>query len=231
MVKMTKRMNLINSKVDTTKQYSFIEAISLLKELTTTNFIESVDISVHLNIDIKKSDQNIRGATVLPHGTGRSVRVIVFSHGQQAEDAKKAGADMVGMEELAKKIKNGYTKFDVVIASPDSMNLVKELGQILGTKGLMPNLKEGTITSNIKEAVNNAKTGQIRYRNDKNGIIHSTIGKINFDILKLKENLEFLLTNFKKFKTMQSKGDYIKKINISTTMGTGLCIDQSSLKF
>ncbi|HGJ5876177.1 MAG TPA: 50S ribosomal protein L1 [Arsenophonus sp.] len=229
MAKLTKRMRNIREKIDATKQYDISEAITLLKELATAKFVESVDVSINLGIDARKSDQNVRGATVLPHGTGRSVRVAVFTQGANAEAANAAGAELVGMEDLADKIKSGEMNFDVVIASPDAMRIVGQLGQILGPRGLMPNPKVGTVTSNIAEAVQNAKTGQIRYRNDKNGIIHTTIGKVDFDNNKLKENLEALLVALKKAKPSSAKGIYIKKINLSTTMGAGVAVDQAGL--
>lgn len=187
MAKLTKRAKLIRSKVDATREYDINEAVALLKELTAGKFLESVDVAVNLGIDARKSDQNVRGATVLPHGTGRTVRVAVFTQGANAEAAKAAGADIVGMEDLAEQVKKGVMDFDVVIASPDAMRVVGMLGQILGPRGLMPNPKTGTVTPNVAEAVKNAKAGQVRYRNDKNGIIHSTIGKIDFDADKLKK--------------------------------------------
>ncbi|BBU79004.1 50S ribosomal protein L1 [Escherichia coli] len=233
MAKLTKRMRVIREKVDATKQYDINEAIALLKELATAKFVESVDVAVNLGIDARKSDQNVRGATVLPHGTGRSVRVAVFTQGANAEAAKAAGAELVGMEDLAEQItgraEKGEMNFDVVIASPDAMRVVGQLGQVLGPRGLMPNPKVGTVTPNVAEAVKNAKAGQIRYRNDKNGIIHTTIGKVDFDADKLKENLEALLVALKKAKPTQAKGVYIKKVSISTTMGAGVAVDQAGL--
>ncbi|ASX26770.1 50S ribosomal protein L1 [Candidatus Williamhamiltonella defendens] len=229
MSKLSKRMRVIREKVDTAKQYDLDSAFLLLKELATAKFKESVDVAVNLGIDSRKSDQNVRGATVLPHGTGRSVRVAVFTQGANAEAANNAGAELVGMDDLATQIRNGEMNFDVVIASPDAMRVVGQLGQILGPRGLMPNPKVGTVTPNIAEAVTNAKAGQIRYRNDKNGIIHTTIGKIDFEAYKLKENLEALISALKKAKPATAKGLYIKKISLSTTMGAGLMIDQSAL--
>ncbi|EKE67378.1 50S ribosomal protein L1 [Gallaecimonas xiamenensis] len=229
MAKLTKRMRLIREKVNATKDYSISEAVALLKELATAKFVESVDVAVNLGIDARKSDQNVRGATVLPNGTGRSVRVAVFTQGANAEAAKAAGADIVGMEDLAEQVKAGQMDFDVVIASPDAMRVVGMLGQILGPRGLMPNPKVGTVTPNVAEAVKNAKAGQVRYRNDKNGIIHTTIGKVDFEEGKLKENLESLLVALKKAKPATSKGQFIKKVSLSTTMGAGVSIDQSSL--
>lgn len=227
MAKLTKRMRLIHGIVVKEKKYGVNEAIILLKELANAKFVESVDISVNLGIDARKSDQNVRGATVLPHGTGRSVRVAVFAQGGNAEAAKAAGAELVGMEDLAEQIKKGEMNFDVVIASPDAMRVVGQLGQILGPRGLMPNPKVGTVTVNVAEAVKKAKAGQVRYRNDKGGIIHSTIGKVNFEANALKENLESLVFALKKAKPASSKGVYIKKISLSTTMGPGVTIDES----
>lgn len=229
MAKLTKRMKAIQEKVDSTKLYEINEAVALLKELATAKFVESVDVAVNLGIEARKSDQNVRGATVLPHGTGRSVRVAVFTQGTSADAAKEAGADLVGMEDLAELVKKGEMNFDVVIASPDAMRIVGQLGQILGPRGLMPNPKVGTVTPNVAEAVKNAKSGQVRYRNDKNGIIHTTIGKVNFETNQIKENLEALLAALVKAKPASSKGVFIKKVSLSTTMGAGVAIDQSSL--
>lgn len=229
MAKLTKRMNVIRDRVDSNKQYEIIEALTLLKQLATAHFVESVDVAVNLGIDARKSDQNIRGSTVLPHGIGRSVHVAVFTQGVNAEAAKAAGADLIGMNDLAHQIKKGACNFDVVIASPDAMHVIGQLGHILGPRGLMPNPKFGTVTPNVAEAVKNSKSGQVRYRNDKNGIIHTTIGKVDFKAAQLKENLEALLIMLKKAKPAQSKGVYIKKVNLSTTMGAGVTIDQSSL--
>lgn len=228
MAKLSKRARLIREKVQA-RDYEINEAVSLLKELATAKFKESVDVAVNLGIDARKSDQNVRGATVLPHGTGRSVRVAVFTSGANVEKAKAAGADLVGMDDLAELVKKGEMNFDVVIASPEAMRVVGMLGQILGPRGLMPNPKTGTVTPDVATAVTNAKSGQIRYRNDKNGIIHATIGKVDFDNDKLKENLEALLGALKKAKPSTSKGVYIKKVSLSTTMGAGVAIDQSSL--
>ena len=229
MAKLTKRMRVIREKVDGTKEYGITEAVALLKELATAKFVESVDVAVNLGIDARKSDQNVRGATVLPNGTGRTVRVAVFTQGANAEAAKAAGADLVGMEDLADQIKKGEMNFDVVIASPDAMRVVGQLGQILGPRGLMPNPKVGTVTPNVVEAVNNAKAGQVRYRNDKNGIIHTTIGKVDFTTEQLQQNLEALLSALKKAKPSTSKGQFIKKVSISTTMGAGVAVDQATL--
>ncbi|NLJ92540.1 MAG: 50S ribosomal protein L1 [Aeromonadales bacterium] len=230
MAKLTKRMKQIRDRVDSTKEYQIDEAITLLKELATAKFVESVDVAVNLGIDARKSDQNVRGATVLPHGTGRDVRVAVFAQGANAEAAKEAGAELVGMEDLAEQVKGGEMNFDVVIASPDAMRVVGQLGQILGPRGLMPNPKVGTVTPNVAEAVKNAKAGQVRYRNDKNGIIHTTIGNKNFDNANLKGNLEALLVALQRAKPASSRGVYIKKITLSTTMGAGVAIEQASLE-
>ncbi|CAK1692299.1 50S ribosomal subunit protein L1 [Vibrio crassostreae] len=229
MAKLTKRMRVIRDKVDATKEYEINEAVALLKELATAKFVESVDVAVNLGIDARKSDQNVRGATVLPHGTGRDIRVAVFTQGANAEAAKAAGADIVGMEDLAEQVKKGEMNFDVVVASPDAMRVVGQLGTILGPRGLMPNPKVGTVTPNVAEAVKNAKAGQVRYRNDKNGIIHTTIGKASFEANQLQENLEALLVALKKAKPSSAKGTYLKKVSISTTMGAGVAVDQASL--
>ncbi|KIT39646.1 50S ribosomal protein L1, partial [Vibrio parahaemolyticus 49] len=229
MAKLTKRMRVIREKVDVTKEYEINEAVALLQELATAKFVESVDVAVNLGIDARKSDQNVRGATVLPHGTGRDIRVAVFTQGANAEAAKEAGADIVGMEDLAEQVKKGEMNFDVVVASPDAMRVVGQLGTILGPRGLMPNPKVGTVTPNVAEAVKNAKAGQVRYRNDKNGIIHTTIGKANFSAEQIKENLEALLVALKKAKPSSAKGTFLKKVSISTTMGAGVAVDQASL--
>ena len=229
MAKLSKRARLIREKVDVLKEYDISEALSLLKELATANFRESVDVAVNLGIDARKSDQNVRGATVLPNGTGRDVRVAVFTQGANADKAKEAGADIVGMEDLAEQVKAGNMDFDVVIATPDAMRVVGQLGQILGPRGLMPNPKVGTVTPDVAGAVKNAKSGQVRYRNDKNGIIHTTIGKADFEDAKLQENLESLLEALKKAKPANAKGQYIKKISVSTTMGAGVTVSPASL--
>lgn len=229
MAKLTKRMRTIREKVEVTKDYEINEAIALLKELATAKFVESVDVAVNLGIDARKSDQNVRGATVLPNGTGRDVRVAVFTQGANAEAAKEAGAELVGMEDLAELVKKGEMNFDVVVASPDAMRVVGQLGQILGPRGLMPNPKTGTVTPNVAEAVKNAKAGQVRYRNDKNGIIHTTIGKVDFTAEQLQQNLESLIVALKKAKPSQAKGVYVKKVSISTTMGAGVTVDQNTL--
>ena len=228
MAKLTKRARMIAEKVEA-RDYDVNEAITLLKELATAKFTESVDVAVNLGIDARKSDQNVRGATVLPNGTGRDVRVAVFTSGDNAEKAKEAGADIVGMEDLAEQVKKGEMNFDVVVASPGAMRVVGQLGQILGPRGLMPNPKTGTVTPDVATAVKNAKAGQVRYRNDKNGIVHATIGRVDFDNDKLKENLEALLAALKKAKPSSAKGVYLKRISLSTTMGAGVSIDQATV--
>jgi len=229
MAKLSKKAKIIKAKVDTTKQYSVAEAIHLLKEMRSPKFVEAVDVSVNLGVDPRKSDQNVRGATVLPNGTGKTVRVAVFTQGPNADAAKAAGADIVGMDDLGDLVKKGEMNFDVVIASPDAMRVVGQLGQILGPRGLMPNPKVGTVTADVATAVKNAKSGQVRYRTDKAGIIHCTLGKITFDAAAIQGNLEALLADLRKAKPTASKGIYIKKITLSSTMGPGLCLDQSSL--
>ena len=229
MAKISKRQRAIKEKVDSTKQYSIEEAVALLKELSNVKFAETVDVAISLGIDPRKSDQSVRGATTLPHGNGKSVRVAVFTQGANAEAAKAAGAEFVGMDELAAEIKAGKMDFDVVIASPDAMRVVGQLGQVLGPRGLMPNPKTGTVTPDVVTAVKNAKAGQVRYRAEKGGIVHGGLGKISFDTVAIKENLEALVNDLKKAKPATSKGIYLKKISLSTTMGPGLVIDQASL--
>jgi len=229
MAKLSKKAKAIKEKVDRTKQYSVVDAVQILKELTTAKFSESIDVSVNLGVDPRKSDQNVRGATVLPNGTGKTVRVAVFTQGPNADAAKAAGADIVGMDDLGDLVKKGEMNFDVVIASPDAMRVVGQLGQILGPRGLMPNPKVGTVTADVATAVKNAKSGQVRYRTDKAGIIHCTLGKISFDAADIQGNLEALLADLRKAKPTASKGVYIKKITLSSTMGPGLWLDQSSL--
>jgi len=229
MAKLSKRAKAIREKLVAGKAYAADEAFTLLKDLSSVKFSESVDVSVNLGVDARKSDQVVRGASVLPHGIGKTVRVAVFAQGANADAAKEAGADIIGFEDLAAEIKGGKMDFDVVIASPDAMRVVGQLGQILGPRGLMPNPKVGTVTPNVAEAVQNAKAGQVRYRTDKAGIIHCTIGKIDFEPQKLKENLESLLAALVKAKPSSAKGVYLKKVTVSSTMGPGLMLDQSSL--
>jgi large subunit ribosomal protein L1 len=230
MAKLSKRLRAIREKIEPNKQYPLDEAVSLLKECATAKFSESIELAVNLGIDAKKSDQAVRGATNLPHGTGSTVRVAVFTSGENADKATAAGADLVGMEELADKVKAGELDFDVVIASPDAMRVVGQLGQILGPRGLMPNPKTGTVTPDVETAVKNAKAGQMQYRTDKNGIIHGGIGKVDFELNAIKENLEAVLADLKKAKPAAAKGIFMKKVTLSTTMGPGLTIDQSSLE-
>ncbi len=229
MAKLSKRAKVAREKVDATKVYSIEDAVALLKELSTVKFAESVDLSVNLGIDARKSDQNVRGSTVLPNGTGKDVRIAVFAQGANAEAAKEAGADVVGMEDLAEQIKGGDLNFGVVIASPDAMRVVGQLGQVLGPRGLMPNPKVGTVTPDVATAVKNAKAGQARFRTDKNGIIHACIGKVAFEPNAIKENAEAIIADLKRLKPSSAKGVYLKKISLSSTMGPGIAIDQSSL--
>jgi len=229
MAKLSKRAKAICEKVDAKKQYAAEDAFSLLKDLPGAKFKESVDVAVNLGVDPRKSDQVVRGATLLPNGTGKTVRVAVFTQGANADAATEAGADIVGMDDLAADVKAGKMDFDVVIASPDAMRVVGQLGQILGPRGLMPNPKVGTVTPNVAEAVKNAKAGQVRYRTDKAGIIHCPIGKVDFEAAALRENLERLLADLKKAKPSAAKGIYIQKITVSSTMGPGLSLDQASL--
>ncbi len=229
MAKLSKKAKIIKGKVEKTKQYSITEAVQLLKELGTAKFNEAIDVSVNLGVDPRKSDQNVRGATVVPNGTGKTVRVAVFTQGPNADAAREAGADIVGMDDLAELVKKGEMNFDVVIASPDAMRVVGQLGQILGPRGLMPNPKVGTVTADVATAVKNAKSGQVRYRTDKSGIIHCTLGKVTFDAPAIQGNLEALLADLRKIKPTAAKGIYIKKITLSSTMGPGLWLDQSSI--
>lgn len=229
MATVSKRVAAFKDKIDKSKEYSAEEALSVLKEVTAVKFVESIDVAVKLGVDPRKSDQNVRGSTVLPNGTGKSVRVAVFTQGANAEAAKEAGADVVGMEDLADTVKKGELNFDVVIASPDAMRVVGQLGQILGPRGLMPNPKVGTVAADVASAVKNAKAGQVRYRTDKGGIIHCTIGKAGFEVKDLIENLEALLSDLKKAKPSAAKGVYMRKITVSSTMGPGITIDQNSV--
>ncbi|MCK5880366.1 MAG: 50S ribosomal protein L1 [Sinobacterium sp.] len=231
MAKITKRQKTISEKVEAGKLYAFDDAVALLKEVSSVKFSEAVDVAVNLGIDARKSDQQVRGATTLPSGSGKEVRVAVFTSGANAEAAKAAGADFVGMEELAAEVKGGMMDFDVVVASPDAMRVVGQLGQVLGPRGLMPNPKTGTVTPNVAEAVNNAKAGQIRYRTDKNGIIHGSVGKLDFDAAQLRANVEALMVDLKKAKPAVAKGVYMKKLTLSSTMGPGISVDVSSLEF
>ncbi|WP_456268328.1 50S ribosomal protein L1 [Kushneria sp. AK178] len=227
MAKLSRRMKLIRDRVDTSRVYSVDEATALLSEISSVKFKESVEVAVNLGVDPRKSDQVVRGATVLPNGTGRDVRVAVFAQGAAADAAREAGAEVVGMDELAEDVKKGNLDFDVVIAAPDAMRVVGQLGQILGPRGLMPNPKVGTVTPDVATAVKNAKAGQVRFRTDKNGIIHAGIGKVDFTAEALRGNLEALINDLRKLKPSTSKGVYLKKVSLSTTMGPGLTVDHS----
>lgn len=229
MAKLSKRMQALRAGFDKKKVYPAEEAFSLLKDLSKVKFLENVDVAVNLGVDPRKSDQVVRGATVLPNGIGKQVRVAVFCQGGAAEAATAAGADRVGMEDLAEEMKAGNLNYDVVIASPDAMRVVGQLGRLLGPRGLMPNPKVGTVTADVAEAVRNAKAGQVRYRTDKSGIIHCALGKITFEPVALRENLEALLRNLMKVKPSTSKGVYMRKVTVSTTMGPGLTIDHQAL--
>jgi len=229
MAKLSKRQKALHEKVEPGKVYPVSEALELLKELPKAKFLEAVDVAVNLGVDPRKSDQMVRGSTVLPNGTGKTVRVAVFTQGANADAAKEAGADIVGMEDLADEVKKGNMDFDVVIASPDAMRVVGQLGQILGPRGLMPNPKVGTVTPDVATAVKNAKAGQVRYRTDKAGIIHCTIGKVDFDTNALSENLQALLNDLQKAKPSGAKGQYMKRVTVSTTMGPGLVVDHSGM--
>ena len=229
MAKLTKRVKAYREKVEAGKVYSIAEALQLLKEVSSVKFVESVDVSINLGIDPRKSDQVVRGAAVLPNGTGKTVRVAVFAQGDNAEAAKAAGADVVGMDDLAEEVKGGRSDFDVVIAEPAAMRVVGQLGQILGPRGLMPNPKVGTVTADIATAVNNAKAGQVRFRADKGGAVHSIIGKLDFEEAKLEENLKALVVEINKLRPAAAKGIYLKKAFLSSTMGPGIAIDVSEL--
>lgn len=229
MAKLSKAQKDVAERLERGKVYPVDEALGLVKELAHAKFSESVDAAINLGVDSKKSDQVVRGSTLLPHGTGKVVRVAVFAQGENAEAAKKAGADLVGMDDLAESIKSGELNFDVVIASPDAMRVVGKLGQILGPRGLMPNPKVGTVTTDVVTAVENAKAGQVRYRTDKAGIIHCTIGTVGFEAEALKQNLAALLSDLHKSKPASSKGLYVKRVSISSTMGPGIVIDQATV--
>ncbi len=229
MARISKRKQAARAKVDSQTAYEIDAALGLVKELATAKFPESIDVAVNLGVDPRKSDQVVRGSTVLPHGTGKSVRVAVFAQGDNADKARAAGADIVGFEDLAESIKGGDLNFDVVIATPDAMRVVGQLGQILGPRGLMPNPKVGTVTADVETAVKNAKAGQVRYRTDKAGIIHCPIGRVDFEIDALRENLDALLTDLKKAKPAASKGSYVKKLTVSSTMGPGVSVDRATV--
>ena len=230
MAKLTKKRKLIDQKIDSTRSYSIEHAVALLTELSSAKFKESIDVAINLGVDPRKSDQVVRGSTLLPYGTGKTVRVAVFAQGENANKARDAGADIVGFEDLADSITAGNMDFDVVIATPDAMRVVGKLGQVLGPRGLMPNPKVGTVTADVATAVRNAKAGQVRYRTDKKGIILGGIGKIGFDAASIQGNLEALLSDLKRAKPASSKGIYVQKVVLSSTMGPGVLIDQSSLK-
>jgi large subunit ribosomal protein L1 len=229
MSRLTKRRKLAREKIEPTKLYEIDEALTLVKEFATAKFPESIDISVNLGVDPRKSDQVVRGSTVLPNGTGKSIRVAVFAQGENADKAKAAGADIVGYDDLAEKVKAGEMNFEVVIATPDAMSVVGGLGKILGPRGLMPNPKVGTVTTDVETAVKNAKAGQVRYRTDKAGIIHCPIGRADFEVPALKENLNALLADLKKTKPAASKGAYLKKLTVSSSMGPGVSVDRASI--
>ncbi|MBT3694768.1 MAG: 50S ribosomal protein L1 [Gammaproteobacteria bacterium] len=230
MAKVTKRMRLIAEKVDGDKAYEITEAVALLSDLSKTKFKESFDVSINLGVDPRKSDQVVRGATTLPHGTGKTVRVAVFAQGDNADKATAAGADLVGFEDLAEEVKAGKMDFDVVIATPDAMRIVGQLGKVLGPRGLMPNPKTGTVTPDVETAVKNAKAGQVQFRTDKAGIVHGSVGQVGFGVEEIKQNLEALMSDLKKAKPASAKGVYLKKVTLSTTMGPGVSIDQTSLE-
>ena len=229
MARTSKRARAIREKIEAGKSYAAEDAFALLKEISSVKFAETVEVAVNLGVDPRKSDQVVRGATVLPNGTGKTVRVAVFTQGANADAAKEAGADKVGMEDLAEEVKAGNLDFDVVVASPDAMRVVGALGPILGPRGLMPNPKTGTVTPNVAEAVKNAKAGQVRYRTDKAGIIHCALGKVDFDPSALRQNLEALLADLRKLKPSAAKGIYVRKVTVSSTMGPGLPLDQTTL--
>lgn len=229
MTQLTKKQKNIATKIETGKRYRIEEALTLIKECATAKFDESIDVSVNLGVDAKKSDQNVRGAVVLPNGTGKSVRVAVFTQGDNVAKAQAAGADVVGMEDLMKAMQDGDLNYDVVIASPDAMGVVGRLGQLLGPRGLMPNPKVGTVTPDVATAVNNAKAGQVRYRTDKAAIIHAGVGKASFDVQALSENIAALMEALKKAKPSSAKGIYFKKLSVSSTMGAGVSVDLTSL--
>ena len=229
MAAISKRQKAVQGKLDRAKYYAVSEALALAKELATAKFDESIDVAVSLGIDARKSDQLVRGSVVLPAGTGKTVRVAVFAQGEKAEAAKAAGADVVGFDDLAAEIKAGNINFDVVIATPDAMRVVGQLGQILGPRGLMPNPKVGTVTMDVATGVKNAKAGQVQYRTDKGGIVHSTIGRASFEVEKLEQNLKALVDALVKGKPVSSKGQYLKKIAVSSTMGPGVRVDSASL--
>jgi large subunit ribosomal protein L1 len=228
MAAVSKRRKAAREKIDATKLYDLEAALALVKELASAKFAESIDVAVNLGVDPRKSDQVVRGSTVLPNGTGKTVRVAVFTQGENAEKAKAAGADIVGFEDLAEQVKAGEMNFDVVIATPDAMRIVGQLGQILGPRGLMPNPKVGTVTADVETAVKNAKAGQVRYRTDKAGIVHCPVGRADFEIPALKQNVDALLADLRKAKPASAKGVYLRKLTVSSTMGPGISVDRAS---
>ena len=228
--KLSKRVRLIREKVDRNRAYPIVDAVTLLGELANAKFTESIDVSVNLGVDPRKSDQVVRGATTLPHGTGKEARVAVFAQGENAEKATRAGADIVGLEDLAEQVKRGELNFDVAIATPDAMRVVGQLGRILGPRGLMPNPRTGTVTADVETAVKNAKAGQVQFRTDRAGIIHGCVGKVDFDAHQIKENVEALLSDLQKAKPGSAKGQYLRRVTLSTTMGPGIAIDPASLE-
>lgn len=230
MAKLSKRMQSIREKLDSTRIYPIDEAVQVLSELGSKKFTESFDIAVNLGVDPRKSDQVVRGATTLPHGTGKEVRVAVFAQGEQADAARAAGADLVGLDDLAEKIKGGELDFDVAIATPDAMRVVGQLGRILGPRGLMPNPRTGTVTPDVDTAVKNAKAGQIQFRTDRAGIVHGCVGRIGFEARQIRENVEALLNDLRKLKPASAKGTYVKRVTLSTTMGGGVAVDPSSIE-
>lgn len=230
MAKLGKRMRTIQERLDRTKVYPIEEAVALLNDLAKTGFAESIDVAVNLAVDPRKSEQAVRGATTLPHGSGKAVRVAVFAQGDNADKAQAAGADIVGLDDLAERINGGELDFDVVIASPDAMRVVGSLGRVLGPRGLMPNPKTGTVTADVETAVKNAKSGQVQFRADRGGIVHGRVGTVGFEPAQVKENIEALIGDLRRARPASSKGHYLKKITLSTTMGPGLRIDEASLE-
>ena len=229
MAKVSKRMRAAAERADKHKAYPIDEAVTLLSELSNSKFKESFDVSVNLGVDVRRSDQTLRGATTLPHGTGKTARIAVFAQGEQAGKAQDAGADVVGLDDLAERLQGGDLNFDSIIATPDCMRVVGKLGRLLGPRGLMPNPKTGTVTADVETAVKNAKAGQVKYRTDRGGIVHGSVGQVGFSVAEVKENVEALVSDLKKAKPAAAKGVYLKKITLSTTMGPGVPIDQSSL--
>ena len=229
MAKLSKRMRAIAERTDKDKAYPIDEAVTLLADLSPGKFKESIDVAVNLGVDVRRSDQALRGATTLPHGTGKTAKVAVFAQGEQASQAESAGADVVGLEDLAERLQGGDLSFDVIIATPDCMRVVGKLGRLLGPRGLMPNPKTGTVTADVETAIKNAKAGQVKYRTDRGGIVHGSVGQVGFSTTQIKENVEALVADLKKSRPAAAKGVYLKRITLSTTMGPGVAIDQASL--